>query len=58
MSSFHLLGNGGLDNLFHDVLPEGLQGDLLAVLAGDDHGVDPDGNAGSLIELVLSSDLQ
>ena len=39
----HLLGDGGLDNL-HDVLPEVLQGDLLAVLAGDDHGVNPDGS--------------
>ena len=53
----HLLGDGGVDHLLHYVLPEGLQGDLLAVLAGDDHGVDLDWDAGSLLELVLGGDL-
>ena len=54
-----LLGDGGQDNLgvkrcsgvgwfsptdlLHDVLPQGLQCDLLAVLGGDDHRVNPGG---------------
>merc|ERR1719215_465728 len=41
-----LLWDGGVHHLLHDVLPQGLQGDLLAVLAGHDHSVDPDGDAG------------
>ena len=49
-----LLGDGGQHHLLHDVLPQGLQGHLLAVLAGHHHGVDPDGDAGSLLELVLA----
>ena len=53
-----LLGDGGVDDLLHDVLPQGLQSDLLAVLAGHDHGVHPDGDAGPALEHVLGSDLQ
>ena len=53
-----LLGDGGVHDLLHDVLPQGLEGDLLAVLAGHDHGVDPDGDAGPALEHVLSGDLK
>ena len=53
-----LLGDGGVDDLLHDVLPQGLEGDLLAVLAGHDHGVDPDGDAGPALEHVLGGDLK
>ena len=52
-----LLGDGRVDDLLHDVLPEGLEGDFLAVLAGHHDGVDPDGDAGSVLKLVLGGDL-
>ena len=55
-----LLGDGGVHHLLHDVLPQGLQGDLLAVLAGHDHGVDPDAppsNTYSAVTWVLESGL-
>ena len=53
-----LLGDGGVDDLLHDVLPQGLQSDLLAVLAGHDHGVHPDGDTGPALKHVLGSDLE
>ena len=34
-------GQGGLDDLLDDSLPEGLDGDVGAVLGGDDHGIQP-----------------
>ena len=36
-----LLGDGGQHHLLHDVLPQGLQGHLLAVLAGHHHRAHP-----------------
>ena len=60
-------------DLLHDVLPQGLQCDLLAVLGRDDHGVNPGGgvaivncagsrsllgwDAGTVLEVVLAGDL-
>ena len=52
-----LLRNCGVHDFLHDVLPEGFEGDLLAVLAGDHHSVDPDGDAGPALEHVLSGHL-
>ena len=53
-----LLGDGGVDHLLHDVLPQGLEGDLLAVLTGHDHSVHPDRDAGPALEYVLGGDLE
>ena len=53
-----LLGDCCVHDLLHDVLPQGLEGDLLAVLAGHDHGVDPNWDAGPGLEHVLGGDLK
>ena len=52
-----LAGDDGLDDLLHDVLAEGLEGDLLAVLGRHDDGVDAEGHARAVLELVLASHL-
>ena len=53
-----LFWDSGVDHLLHDVLPQGLEGDLFAVLAGHDHSVHPDRDAGPALEYVLGGDLK
>merc|ERR1719320_1171257 len=52
-----LLGDGGQHHFLHDVLPQSLQGDLLRMLAGNNNGVDPGGDASSVVKVVLTGDL-
>lgn len=49
--------NGLLDDLLEDLLAKLLGGDLLAVLCGHDDGVDTLGDDGTIVVLVLDSDL-
>merc|ERR550539_2281777 len=55
-SSRYRLG-GCLDDLLHDVAPEGLKGHLLRVLDRDNNGVNPDWHAGAVVEVIFTSDL-
>ncbi len=50
-------GDHRLDDLLLDLLAELLGGDVLAVLGGDDDGVDTDGDDGTVVVLVLDGDL-
>lgn len=49
--------DGLLDDLLLDLLSELLGGDIGAVLSRDDYGVDAEGNDGTVVVLVLNSDL-
>lgn len=50
-------GDGLLDDLVKDLLAEVLGGDVVGVLGGDDDGVDADGDDGTVVVLVLNSNL-
>merc|ERR1719430_522939 len=52
-----LLGDGCVHHLLHDVLPQGLQGDLLTMLAWDNNGVHSDGYTGTLVKYIFCSNL-
>ena len=51
-------GDGCLDDLLHDIAPEGLKGHLLRVLDRDNNGVNPDWHAGAVVEVIFTSDLR
>jgi hypothetical protein len=50
-------GDGGLDDLLEDLLPQILGADVLGVLGRDDNSVNTLGNDGTVVVLVLNGDL-